>query len=76
MLRLAQADGAGGASLCTGATLGALVGVDAVDITFADSANGTFIDTGAASNAVFTNYVSHDVECLKMNNRFGLTGQK
>ena len=57
---LAEADSARGASVSAGATLGALVGIDAVDVAFRDSANGTFVDASAASNAVFTNYVSHN----------------
>ena len=56
---LGQADGARGASIGTRAALGAFVGVDGIDIAFGDSANGAFIDAGAASNAVFTDYVSH-----------------
>ena len=56
-----QTDGAGGASVCTSAALGAFVGVDAVDIAFRDGANGTFVNASAASNAVFTNYVSHSL---------------
>ena len=59
---LGQADSARGASISASATLGALIGIDAIDIAFRDSANGAFVDTGAASNAVFTNYVSHGVE--------------
>ena len=65
---LAEADSTRGASVSAGAALGALIGVDAVDIALGDSANGTFVDAGAASNAVFTNYVSHSLECFKMNN--------
>ena len=62
---LAQADSAGGASVSTSATLGALVGVDAVDITFGDSANGAFIDAGATCYTVFANYVSHSCFSLE-----------
>ena len=58
---LGQADGAGGASISAGAALCALVGVDAVDIALGDCSNGAFVDAGAASNAVFANYVSHFV---------------
>jgi hypothetical protein len=54
-----ERDGAGGASVGTGAALGALIGVDGVDIAFRDGTNGTFVDTGAACYAVFTNFVSH-----------------
>ena len=56
---LGQADSAGGASVSARATLSALVGVDAVDIAFGDSANGAFIDASAACYTVFANYVSH-----------------
>ena len=58
-LRLALADSAGGASICTCAAFSALIGVDAVDVAFRDSAYGAFVDTGAACYAVFTNYISH-----------------
>ena len=54
-----EADSARGASISASATLCALIGVDAIDITFRDSANGAFVDTGAACYAVFTNYISH-----------------
>jgi hypothetical protein len=54
-----ERDGAGGASVGTGAALGALIGIDGVDIALRDSTNGTFVDTSAACYAVFTNFVSH-----------------
>ena len=54
-----QSDSARGASVSAGAALCALVGVDAVDVAFSDGANGTFVDASAASDAVFTNYISH-----------------
>ena len=59
---LGQADGTAGASVSASATLGALVGVDAVDVALGDSANGAFVDTCAASNTIFTNYVSHSIK--------------
>ena len=59
---LGQADSATGASISTGATLGALVGVDRIDVALRDSANGAFVDTCAASNTIFTNYVSHSIK--------------
>jgi len=62
---LLEADSAAGASVGTGAALGAFVGVDAVDVALRDSANGTFVDAGAACNAVITNYVSHSINNLK-----------
>lgn len=71
MTESGEADSARGASVGTGAALGALVGVDGIDIAFRDSANGTFVDAGAASNAVFANYVSHSlgVEVLGFRNK-------
>ena len=62
---LGQADSAGGASVSASAAFGALVGVDAVDITFGDSANGAFIDAGATCYTVFANYVSHSCFSLE-----------
>ena len=59
-LRLGQADSAGGASISASTAFRALVGVNAIDIAFRDSANGAFVDTGAASYAVFANNVSHN----------------
>ena len=61
------ADCARGASLSTCATLRALIGVDAIDVALGDSAHGAFVDTCAASDAVFTNYVSHNdtIKCLR-----------
>jgi len=58
-----KADSAGGASVSASATLGALVGVDAIDVALRDSANGAFVDAGATSNAVGTNYISHSESC-------------
>ena len=62
--RLGQADSTGGASISACATLCALVWIDAVDVAFRNSANGTFVNASATCNAVFTNYVSHNVEFL------------
>ena len=56
---LAQADSALGASISASATLGALVGINAVDIAFGNCANGTFVDAGSTCYTVFANYVSH-----------------
>jgi hypothetical protein len=64
---LLERDGAGGTSVGTGAALGALIGVDRIDITLRDSANGAFVDTSAASYAVFTNFVSHSFLYLIVN---------
>ena len=65
-LRLGKGDSARGASIGTCATLRAFVGIDAIDIAFRDSANGAFINASAASNAVFTNYVSHSSLVLSL----------
>ena len=54
-----KADSARGANVCASAALGALVGVDAIDVALGDSSNGTFIDASAACYAVFANYISH-----------------
>ena len=61
-----EADGAAGACVSAGATLGALVGVDAVDVALRDSANGTFVNASATGNTVVTNYVSHFMNKLKI----------
>lgn len=49
----------GGTSSSACAALGASFGIDVVDIAFGDSANGAFVNTRTASNAVVTNYISH-----------------
>ena len=57
---LTQADSTLGASVCTSATLGALVRINAVDIAFGNCANGAFVNAGATCYTVFANYVSHN----------------
>ncbi len=49
----------GGAYRCAGAAVDAGVGVDVVDVTFRDSANGAFGEAGAASDTFVGDYVSH-----------------
>ena len=61
-----EADSATGTSVGTGAALGALIGVDAVDVALRDCANGTFVDTCATGNTVIANYVSHSLLKLKL----------
>ena len=51
-----RACGAGG---CAGAAIRALLGVDLVDVAFADGVNGALGDAGAASDALFRNFVGH-----------------
>ncbi len=59
-----------GAYIGAGTALCALLRVDRILFTFRDSANGAFIDASAASDAIVTNYVSHFVCFLVVNNRF------
>ena len=40
------------------------VSSDAVDIPCGDSSNSAFVDTSAASSAVFSNFVSHNVSFI------------
>jgi hypothetical protein len=55
-----RVNGFGGADFCTGTAVGADIGVNFIDVTFGDCLNGAFVDAGAASDAVFINYVCHD----------------
>lgn len=48
-----------GANRSASAAVDACVGIDVIDIAFGDSFNGTFGQTGAASNAFVSNNVSH-----------------
>ena len=57
--RLAFHNGAGGADASAGAAADASVLVDFVDVAFADSSNGAFVDAGAASNTDVGDFVSH-----------------
>ena len=61
---LSLGDSTAGARICAGAAGNADIGVDGVLFAFRDSAGGAFVDAGAASDAVVTNYVSHNVDVL------------
>ena len=52
---------AGGASASAGTAANASILVDLVDVAFADSSDGAFIDAGAASNTDVSDFVSHFV---------------
>ena len=62
--RLALDDGASGASAGAGAARNASVLVNLVDVAFADSSNGAFVDAGAASYADVSDFVSHFFFCF------------
>ena len=57
-----------GANISASATLSALLGVDRVLFTFRDCTNGAFVNTSTASDTIVTNYVSHFVLILVVNN--------
>ena len=57
---LGKADSLRGANTCACTALCASIGVDGIALALGDSSNGAFINTSAACNAVFTNYVSHN----------------
>ena len=63
-------DSSGGAYLGTAAAFDAGVGIDVIDITLADSFNGAYGLTCAASHADVCNYVSHSglMLCFVVNN--------
>lgn len=63
-LLFARSDGARGANIGASAAIYADSGVDGVLFAFRDGAGGAFVDAGAASDAVVTNYVSHNVDVL------------
>ena len=60
-------DGAGGASASAGTAANASVLVNLVDVAFADSSDGAFVDAGAASNADVSDFVSHFVSFFRIN---------
>ena len=64
--QLGGVDGARGANISASTAVCAEIGVDRIDVAFADSTSGTFVDAGTACNAVVTNYVSHSVCKFKM----------
>lgn len=53
-------DSLAGANLCAAAALDASIGIDVIDVAFRDSLYGTYGETSAASNALISDYVSHD----------------
>ena len=57
---LAQADSLRGANISACAALCAHIGVDRILFAFRDSARRTLVNTCTASDAVVTNYVSHN----------------
>jgi hypothetical protein len=59
-----KADCLVGANRSAGTALCALVGVNLIDVALGDSSYGALVDAGSACNAVFTNYVSHNVFVL------------
>ena len=67
---LGEADCLVGADRSACAALCALVSVDAVDIALGNCAHGALVYACAASNAVTTNYVSHNDELFIVNNVF------
>ena len=60
MRLFAQADSLVGANTCASAALCTSVGVDRILFAFRDSARRTLVNTCTASDAVVTNYVSHN----------------
>lgn len=56
---LALSDSVVGANLSAAAAADALIGVDVIDVAGSDSADGAYGLTGAASDAVVADYVSH-----------------
>ena len=65
---LSQADSLVGANTCTSTTLGASFGINRILVAFRNCSRGTFVNTSTASNAVVTNYVSHNTKYLFVNN--------
>lgn len=56
----ARSDGAGGANISASAAVNTNAGIDRILCAFRNCARGAFINTGAASNTVIANYVSHN----------------
>ena len=63
--QLGGIDSARGANISASAAVCTHIGINRIDVAFADCASGTFVDAGTACNAVVTNYVSHSVEIIK-----------
>jgi hypothetical protein len=57
-------DGLNGTNICASATIGAYVRIDLIDIALGNGLNGTFIDAGTASSAIFRNFISHGLKCF------------
>jgi len=55
------------AYICACSAVGADLGIDLVNISFGNSLNGTLIDAGSASGAIFIYFVSHDFVILCLN---------
>lgn len=56
-----ERDSARGTCVCACAALSALIGINGVDVTLRNCTNRAFVNTCAASNAIFANLVSHSV---------------
>ena len=67
-MRLGLNDCTSGANVGAGAAAGTFVSVDFVDVAFRDSSDGAFIDTGTASSANISDFVSHFNNIFKVNN--------
>jgi hypothetical protein len=48
------------ANICTCPAVGADIRIDFIDIALRNSFDGTLINTGSASSAIFVDFVSHD----------------
>ena len=64
---LGEADSLVRAYRSASTALCALVRIDFVDVALRDCANGALVDTCTASNAVITNYVSHNNKMFIVN---------
>ncbi len=58
--QLLRVDGFDRAHVGAGAAIGADFRVDLVDVAFGNGLDGTFIDAGPASCAIFIYFISHD----------------
>ena len=56
-------DGAHRADTCAGTAVDARIRIDLVDIAGGDGSDRAFVDAGAASGAIFSDFVSH---CVKV----------
>lgn len=69
-LRLFGHDRALGADAGAGAAVYAGLGIDLVDVTGRNRAHRAFVDAGTASNAIFSNLVSHGSNVSVLTKRF------